>query len=105
MTINQSLFRKLPEAAEAACIFIGYVDELRFPISEFVRLLRASVFNDVTEVRGAELMNPVQDRHCSDPLCIAASDTYSVHFHSLAAHGSRGERSRATRTMHGYFIR
>lgn len=48
--INVSLFRKIPEDSEAACIFVGYVDGLKNALTEFVRLKEAKLFADVTEV-------------------------------------------------------
>lgn len=48
--INQSLFRKIPEDSEAACIFVGFVGGLKNALTEFVRLKEAKLFADVTEV-------------------------------------------------------
>jgi len=47
---NQHFLKKIPAGAEAANIMVGEVDFLQAPIFAFVRLQKAIILGDVTEV-------------------------------------------------------
>jgi len=47
---NEHFFKKIPHGAETANILIGEVNFLTYPIIAFVRLQRAQMLGDLTEV-------------------------------------------------------
>ena len=47
---NQHFLKKIPAGAEAANILVGDADLLTSPLYAFIRLQKATLFGDITEV-------------------------------------------------------
>lgn len=47
---NQHFLKKIPQGAEASNILVGEVDFLNVPVVAFVRLQKAIILGDITEV-------------------------------------------------------
>ena len=47
---NQHFLKKIPAGAEASNILVGDVDCLTTPLYAFIRLQKATLFDDITEV-------------------------------------------------------
>lgn len=48
--LNQQFMKKIPEGAEAANIWVGELDTLKYPVTAFIRLTEARPIGDLTEV-------------------------------------------------------
>lgn len=48
--LNQHFMRKIPEGAEAANIWVGELEGLKYPVTAFIRLQEARSIGDLTEV-------------------------------------------------------
>ncbi|XP_052079276.1 electroneutral sodium bicarbonate exchanger 1-like isoform X5 [Mytilus californianus] len=48
--LNQPFMKKIPDGAEAANIWVGEIDALKYPVTAFIRLSEARPIGDLTEV-------------------------------------------------------
>ncbi|VDI03416.1 Hypothetical predicted protein [Mytilus galloprovincialis] len=48
--LNQPFMKKIPDGAEAANIWVGEMDALKYPVTAFIRLSEARPIGDLTEV-------------------------------------------------------
>ena len=49
--MNKPLMRKIPEGSEVANVWVGEVEDLRMPVTAFIRLSEPRFIGDLTEVK------------------------------------------------------